>query len=544
MKTFRYLAIALLSVALFSCSDNLYVDEQQSESEETLLTRAIIPEDFDWETVDHMPTPAEQAKIPVPWIGQGSLASSYSIDVINDHKKSDGWVMLYSSFTDKGTSPLQNPYFILYNKYRGLMRVYLYITTQFVTTSSYLQDGLSVNSIYKNVKLLNFLGRETVDGTSSRTSYQQIQPAPMDGGGPLAANKWYMMQYELAYDPALNKVPFNSTRLVWNANYMNVSSINLGGNIQGTIKGVIGEESDGSILKAVEKDGVKAGTGALAIIGKDFLDKYKTGNDGSNTLGLSKNIFKSIYDGVDKATSNFSSGIISGVENLLSAIIGGTKSTTVPISLNLEAQVELTGSETNIGALPSTPISMYLPGTIIPISAQGQVPLNNIPLGICNMFTKPDFVITEHTFNFDEKDQDPSSNISHITEKFAFLPSDTVNYMKDLIINPEIRKIANVTVKQEIVGAGMTAPWNPSGGNEPTLGINPTSMYSCNGANYNNDYVNKEYKFSKFYVRFTITIKPRNGAPTSVICKSFELNTIWNTISHQGKPDYSQFRRH
>lgn len=185
--------------------------------------------------------------------------------------------MLYSTFTDKGTSPLQNPYFILYNKYRGLMRVYLYITTQFVTTSSYLQDGLSVNTTRGDIKLLNFLGREAVDGTSSRTSYQQIQPAPMDGSRPLATNKWYMMQYELAYDPNISSIPYNDIRLVWNANYMNVSSISLGGDIQGTIKGVIGEQSDGSILKAVEKDGVKAGTGALAILGKDFLKNIRQG---------------------------------------------------------------------------------------------------------------------------------------------------------------------------------------------------------------------------------------------------------------------------
>ena len=541
MKVFRCFAIALLSGALLGCSDNLYVDEQLPESEETHLTRAVVPEDFDWETVDYMPTPAGQTKIPVPWIGQGSLASSYTIDVINDHKKADGWVMLYSTFTDKGTSPLQNPYFILYNKYRGLMRVYLYITTQFVTTSSYLQDGLSVNTTRGDIKLLNFLGREAVDGTSSRTSYQQIQPAPMDGSRPLATNKWYMMQYELAYDPNISSIPYNDIRLVWNANYMNVSSISLGGDIQGTIKGVIGEQSDGSILKAVEKDGVKAGTGALAILGKDFLKKYKTGDDGSNTLGLSKTVFKSVFDGVEKATSNFSSGITSGVVNLLSAIIGGTKSTTVPISLNLEAQVKLTGSETNIGALPSTPIAMYMPGTQIPATAQGQIPLYNTSLGVCNMFVKPDFVITEDVFNFDMKDQDPSSNISHITESFATIPSKSVDYTKYLIINPELQKIADVTIKQDIIGTGSTDPWNPSGGNKPTFGVNPTGMYSCNGAGERSDYVNIGYDYSNFYVRFTITIKPNDGTPTSVIYKSFKLNTIWNTNFHSGIPDYSIF---
>lgn len=529
MKVFRCFAIALLSGALLGCSDNLYVDEQLPESEETHLTRAVVPEDFDWETVDYMPTPAGQTKIPVPWIGQGSLASSYSIDVINDHKKTDGWVMLYSTFTDKGTSPLQNPYFILYNKYRGLMRVYLYITTQFVTTSSYLQDGLSVNTTRGDIKLLNFLGREAVDGTSSRTSYQQIQPAPMDGSRPLATNKWYMMQYELAYDPNISSIPYNDIRLVWNANYMNVSSISLGGDVQGTIKGVIGEQSDGSILKAVEKDGVKAGTGALAILGKDFLKKYKTGDDGSNTLGLSKTVFKNVFDGVEKATSNFSSGITSGVVNLLSAIIGGTKSTTVPISLNLEAQIKLTGSETNIGALPSTPIAMYMPGTQIPATAQGQIPLNNISLGVCNMLIKPDIKILVKAYHFDYPNQLPDTGISTITEKYAFPQYDT-DYIKYLIINPEIKEYADIEITQNVVAVSS----NYSTSQDMAFSI--PVLYECSGAAQRNDYLNQNYKYTNFYVRFTITISPKDGSAKSVIYKSFKLNPVWKERDYYYMP--------
>lgn len=41
----------------------------------------------------------------------------------------------------------------------------------------------------------------------------QMQPAPMDGSLPLAANRWYMMQYELAYDPNLADIPYKDIRL-------------------------------------------------------------------------------------------------------------------------------------------------------------------------------------------------------------------------------------------------------------------------------------------------------------------------------------------
>lgn len=530
MKKFNLLTVALFLVSLFSCSDNIYVDEQVTETEDKPLTRAVVPEDFDWDTADFMPTPAGQSKIYVPWASsQGSLASSYTTDVINDHKKSDGWVMLYSSFTDKGTSRLQNPYFILYNKYRGLMRVYLYITTQFVTTSSYLQDGLFINTSRSNIKLLNFLGRETVDGTSSRTSYQQIQPEPLDGGKPLATNKWYMMQYEMAYDPNISSIPYNDIRLVWNANYINVSSISLGGDIQGTIKGVIGEQSDGSILKAVEKDGKKIGAGALAIVGRDFLKKYKKGDDGSNSLGLSKSIFKGIFDGVEKATSNFSSGITSGITNLFSAIIGGTKSTAVPISLNLNAQVTLTGTQTNVGALPSTPIALYMPGTQIPATAQGQIPLNNIPLGVCNMLAKPDIKIRVKAYYFEYPNQSPDTGISNITEKYGHPQYDT-DYTQYLIINPEIKKIADVEVKQDIVAASTNNSVYPK------MVLYKPVLYSCSGAAQRNDYLNQGYQYTDFYVRFTITITPKDGAEKSVIYKTFKLNPVWKQKDYYRQP--------
>ena len=539
MKRYYFIFYLLFITTLFSCSDSSFIEDSQIETISSIETRAVRPQIFDWENSDYMPTPIGQPEISVPWIGQGSLASSYTLDVINDHRVADGWRLLYSTFTDKGDAPLNNPYFILYNVYRGLMRVYLYINTPFVTTSSYLQDCLSVSTNRDDIKLLNFMGTEIVDGSSSRKSYQQIQPAPINGGSPLATNRWYMFQYELAYDPKIRSIPYNDIHLVWNANYIDVSSISLGGDIQGTIKGVIGEQSEGSILQAIEKDGVKIGTGALALVGKDVLDKYKTNDDGNNTIGLPKSLFKGIYDGVKKATTNFPSGISSGITNLFSAIIGGARSTATPISLNINAQISLTGTKTSTGALPSTPIDVYMPGTKIPSDAKGQIPLINNPLGICNMLVKPDFTITIHEFNFDSKDMPPSGYYSHIKEEFAILPSDTINYRKYLVINPTLANYATFTVKQEIIGVKKNYIRN--GEYEYHYETNPTHMYACSGAGQYSEFVNKPFRANDFYVRFTFFIRPKNLGPLVVIYKTFKLNVIKKRISHNGVPDYTIF---
>lgn len=185
-------------LTLLSCSRNESCFENT-----TPCSRSVIPDDFDWENADWMPTPVGQSKIPSPWVGQGSIASLYGLDVMNDRKKAEGWTLIYNSFTENTTGPLINPYFILYNKYRGLLRVFLYTTTSFVLPSTYLQDGISIISNQKTT-MLNFLGEEIIDATKKKMSYQQMQPAPIDGSMPLASNKWYMMQYEMAYDPGRN----------------------------------------------------------------------------------------------------------------------------------------------------------------------------------------------------------------------------------------------------------------------------------------------------------------------------------------------------
>ena len=141
----------LLSLLLFTgCYDEKDMEDFTNKRTlpifESIVSRRAVPVyEFDWENADWMPTPPQQAKIPSPWIGQGSIASTFGIEIVNDRKKIDGWELLYNSFNIEESS-LVNPYFILYNKYRGIMRIFFYTTTSFVASSSYIQDGISIIS--------------------------------------------------------------------------------------------------------------------------------------------------------------------------------------------------------------------------------------------------------------------------------------------------------------------------------------------------------------------------------------------------------------
>ena len=92
MKKNYLILLFSLCMALCSCSrDEVSIDENIYKG---IATRSIVPDEFDWEEVDVMPTPENQSTINLPWDGAGSLATTYGNDVLFDFKKNDGWTLL------------------------------------------------------------------------------------------------------------------------------------------------------------------------------------------------------------------------------------------------------------------------------------------------------------------------------------------------------------------------------------------------------------------------------------------------------------------
>jgi hypothetical protein len=377
-----FLFACLLVLVFSGCKKDI----GSSPSETSTVPRGVTPYSFNWETVNWMPTPPGQSQIPPPWIGQGSLASVYGTDVINDHKAADGWKLVYNTFDPGAPGSLVNPYFILYNQFRGLMRIYLYTTTQFVYPSTYVVDGLKIVSS-KSSSMLNFLGTDIVDPAQNQTTFSQIEPAPSDGSQPLASNKWYMLQYEMAYDPQIAGLGYQDIQLSWFSNFNSVSTISLGGNITGTIKTAVGAPST-DLTTALQKGGQVLGTSAVSLIGKSVLDNNGNASTGDNTLGMPNSTFKAIASGVTAAFSAATGNIPGALVGIFSAIFGGSSSSPT-LNLSLNASITLDGTTTTSGSFPSSPTSMYVPGTQIPSAAQNFVPLYNQPLGVFNLTARP-----------------------------------------------------------------------------------------------------------------------------------------------------------
>jgi hypothetical protein len=292
------------------------------------------------------------------------------------------------------------------------MRIYLYITTPLTYPSDYLVDGITVVT-NSTSSMLNFLGTDIVDASQNQLSYKQIEPAPKDGSAPLASNKWYLLQYELAYDPQIANTNYTNIQLSWFNNYNSISKVSLGGPLQGTINGTIGSSTSG--INSAFQSGLKTVTTAgLSLLGSSVLNNasgsfpgvnaiYAT--DGTitgyspttsnNNLALPDAIFTSLKAGLSSALSNAAGNIPGAVAGILSSIIGGSSSAQT-VSLQLNAKLQLDGTTTSQGSFPASPTSVYVPGSIIdPILAPNYIPLYTQTLGVFNLSNKP--IINVHT---------------------------------------------------------------------------------------------------------------------------------------------------
>ena len=97
-------------------------------------------EEFDWENLEYLPLPSTVTPVPMPWNDNASRA--FSDDIRYDMKKSDGWVLYLSTFSSQINPGVK--LFMLYNKYRGIIRYYYY-----------LNDGPGIETVKSYNILLN-----------------------------------------------------------------------------------------------------------------------------------------------------------------------------------------------------------------------------------------------------------------------------------------------------------------------------------------------------------------------------------------------------
>lgn len=460
---------------------------------------------FAWETADYMPTPAGTT-ILVPW-ANGSI-KGFPSDIWYDIKQSDGWELVYNVFN---TSSLPaNPWFVLYNKYRGLLRIYIYITSNGLTPSTYLTSGLNLAPNAVSTSMLNYIGQDLVDpSAANKTVISQMEPTQ------LATNTWYASQYEIAYDPQIASATYQQLGLNWTLKWTNVTANSLGGTQQGTLNGTITTPASSFNLANTIQNGVLSVTGAAI-----FANNQGPAADYSqNTLGLPGFIFSAFKDGL-------TSGLGGVIKNIYAGIFGGSSASTQEVYLKMNTNISLTGSSISSGAfIPDPGLGIGIPGISNSQSASGYIPAYNNTMGVFNITNRPTIKLTST-----RQTNVPAAFIADHTPTtpYYYNQYDLINNSYSVQFNPVIQPYATISNVEVMLPSGSFFSGDSYYSFTPIIEqIGNNTTYNL-GNNHNIIDGLLEYPTNGLgVVRITVKITPPNSTtPPITIVKAFVANIV------------------
>lgn len=373
MKRMIFLGIyAVLLFSICGCQEELNLaqrDLSKTNEESTFLFSGISTYPLDWENIDYMPTPPGTPSVLVPWAS--GTSRQFTAELAGDYKSSDGWTLLYNTFN---TSALpDNWYFILYNKYRGLVRLYYYIPSNAnYISSANITHKLAIEGSYApSSPMLNFAGQRFVDVNSNSRFASTVEQ------WQVARSTWYVFQYELAYDENMANQSYSTFNFLWPLRSSQITNITIDGTVMGSLNGTISlPGSDFTISPTFSIDGSR-NKSTVAIKGSSDAEKLKPG------LG------QTIVNAIKNAITNGAKGIIS---NILSGIFKRNSSTPEEnVNLKIDAKVSLNGQLTS-DVLLSSPV-FAIPG-YNQSSTPGFVPAYNKPLGVFYLSDRPTIDVT------------------------------------------------------------------------------------------------------------------------------------------------------
>lgn len=453
---------------------------------------------LDWENIDFMPQPYQvgQAKIPMPW-ARGFGGVKIDDDIIFDYKSADGWELFTNTFSSEfNADPL---YFVLYNKYRGLLRLYFYISPGGNYASDNILHRLSLRGgLASSTPLLNFASQNVVDIDSNNLYVSELQPFKVSTTG-----SWYASEFEVAYDENIKIKNFQQLFLNWEINSNSLANVTLNGKETGTISGTITSSSNnpsffGSTANSFVNAGAKFGTKSL--LGSSF--KFLEAAERSKIL--------------DAITSG-AAGIVKG---FLSGILGGSTSTTEQkVSLKINTEIKTTGTVSIGSQLFDTNYS--LPSTLGIENGSGFQPIIKDPIGLFYINAKP---VVKKVID---------TRPSPITGQSLIDYSQTYtldNNSFQIVFNNSVNNYADFkNVKKELImfDNNFSSTFQIVNGIKENVGNIVIYSTDENTIGYQMRGVPRPIMANpKIGVRVSFDVVPKNGAPTNKIIKTFWAKII------------------
>ncbi len=328
-------------------------------------------------------------RVQLPWFSQiqspASILGNYPKNEI-DFYPNEGWELLWKNFGDS-TLPTPLPNFVLYNKYRGIFRLFFYPFSFGVSSGE--------------PPITTFLALLQINGTATPTPlftfYKDVAPFSDDYKG--YNDSTVISSFSKAYAGGWCYADFNIIgydNKIAN-NYCNLNFQIIGLNTQNLY-------ADGVPFNQILGEGTTAGniqasggsSSIFANVNKDIIDYNYLVIDLKNEIPQLKNYGNKWWTNSVNSLNNYT-GSSASLLNKFSSIAGLVDNVTgisgkganqisasIPLSYKYPLHLEGTISKFNI-AFPSFPV----PGSLASEERPDFTPINNEPIGIYNVIAQP-----------------------------------------------------------------------------------------------------------------------------------------------------------
>jgi len=435
--------LACLTLGLSSCKKNDTPEQPVKPSANDYKVDYVLPPNLTW-TDQYYPWGATNVLSPFA----GGTSREFPTEYISDINAVDGWELYLNTFSTSLIDP-QKKYFVIYNRYRGLLRIYYYLdNANFSPTKSIIWE-LGLHGSANNSTILNFEQGELIDNATklTYTTKVQLQKKVQPNGC------WYAEQFELAYDADAYPQDYRANALKIGLYSQDVTQYSFAGTQSGTI--------DGSIQ--VPKS---SGSGFWSTLFNGAID-LGLGAIGSGASGALKTVFKTGFSSlkikqIDSTALDYiaTSATIKGLpKSIFNAILGkssgGTTYSSEKVSLKINTSIKLDGtgtaSPTGLGTF-----NTYLSGTQNLYSADsGIIPLYPRKLGVFNITGTP--IVHMDMFHLIEETSSTTTAQYYLDDT-----SYSINWNPDLI-NQSAEGASIQNLKKDIILVDASSPVTGTG---------------------------------------------------------------------------------
>ncbi|MBF9251828.1 hypothetical protein I2I11_00830 [Pontibacter sp. 172403-2] len=486
-KIYQLMICLLLMYGATSCKEEEVLAPDQGKNPLKASSVYNVSYPLDWENVKYMPVAPGQKEPEAPW--ETGASTGIDFDMLYDYKRADGWELLYNIFNNQRTET--NGYFILYNKYRGIIRLY-YFTGQYPKESKHMVHNLSLaGSGTTSSPLLDFADQEVVDFNMRSRIASTVEK------DLYRANTWYAFEYELAYDskiPAYNK---SSYSIIWDMKALNIQDFKANGS--GTITGNMPTFSAPGINLTLSPNYTNKSNTGIQITSTNQVNDTPTGSSSWLTTAIKAGLSKAITSGVSGIATNILSGIFTKKKD----------NSGNSMALKLKSTTSLTGTiESNFG-LPR--LTLPVPGYGDPDYAYGY---NKVP-GIFYISSRP--TVQQKVIHYAKQTEFGGGydlDGSYYTNTY----NSPSNFQ--LVFNPEVLKIASIqNIKYEMV---LLNDGEITSGRIETIGDKQYAVGAVAG------YKTSAEPSTEGFVGLRVSFKvvPNDGTPAVLIVKTFKCNIV------------------